>query len=311
MRKTLVVGAAVFAASLSSSPAYAWGASAHRYIMRRAIELLPPQLKPFFEAHRDELVLRVNDPDLWRNAGWPDDANHFLDFGVREFGEYPFTALPRDYDAAVEKFGVDTLRRYGMLPWREEEEFGNLRRAFESFARGEYAASNTILFSAVAAHYIQDAHQPLHATNNYDGAATGQDGVHARFESTLFERFESRLTIVPPAVHAVERARDTAFDVLLASNRLVDRVLAADRAAASGKDIYDDDYFERFFAGVKDILDRQLGLAISDTAGIIVGAWEKAGRPELKAASRPPQKVKKSAARNIPPADRAPREPRA
>ena len=41
--------------------------------MRRAIELLPPELKPFFEQYRDELVLRVTDPDLWRNVGWEDD----------------------------------------------------------------------------------------------------------------------------------------------------------------------------------------------------------------------------------------------
>ena len=43
--------------------------------------------------------------------------------------------------------------------------FGHLRRAFEGFASNRpYAVSDTILFSAVAAHYFQDAHQPLHAT---------------------------------------------------------------------------------------------------------------------------------------------------
>ena len=73
--------------------------------MRQAIELLPPELKPFFDQFKDEVVLRVTDPDLWRNVGWEDDPNHFLDFGVTEYGAYPFEALPREYGAALEKFG--------------------------------------------------------------------------------------------------------------------------------------------------------------------------------------------------------------
>ena len=198
MRKASLVLAACLIASLAPSPAFAWGSAAHRYITRRAIDLLPPELKPFFEHYRDEIVLRSTDPDVWRTAGWEDDPNHFINFGVPEFGPYPFTALPRDLGAAIEKFGMATLRKDGMLPWREQEEFGNLRRAFEGFTRhAGYAPGDVVLFAAVAAHYIQDAEQPLHATNNYDGQLTGQYGVHSRFESGLFERFESKMTIAP------------------------------------------------------------------------------------------------------------------
>jgi hypothetical protein len=289
----LLVASFVSCAVLAASPAYAWGSAAHRYIMRRAIDLLPAQLKPYFDQHKDELILRVNDPDLWRTAGWPEDPNHFVDFGVKEYGPYPFTALPRDYDAAVEKFGVEKIKKEGTLPWREQEMFGNLRRAFASFANGEFGAGNTIYFASIAAHYIQDAHQPLHATDNYDGGATGQDGVHSRFEATLFSRYESKLAITPPPVKPITNPRDFAFDTLLASNRLVEKVLAADKAAVAGKDVYDDDYFDKFFAGIKGVLEQRLGEAISATAGIIVGAWEQAGRPALTTAPRGPQKVKK------------------
>ena len=297
MRKTtLTVALAV--ASMWPSSSYAWGVSAHRYIMRRAIELLPPPIKPFFEANRDELVVRVLDPDLWRSVGWDEDANHFVDFGVKEYGDYPFKELPREYDTALEKFGMATLKRNGLLPWREAEEFGNLRRAMQSFGRdAAFAGIETVWFAAVAAHYIQDAHQPLHATNNYDGQLTGQHGVHARFESALFDRYESRLTITPPPVKAIVAPRDTAFEVLLASYRLVDTVLAADKAAVAGKEEYDDEYFDKFFAAVKPVLERRLGESISATAGLIVGAWERAGRPKLKLQSpRPIQKVRKPAA---------------
>jgi hypothetical protein len=267
---------------LLPTPAFAWGAAAHRFITGRALDLLPPEIKPFFDHYREEIVLRSTDPDLWRNAGWEDDPNHFINLGVREYGPYPFLDLPREYGAAIEKFGMATLRRNGLLPWREAEEFGNLRRAMEGFARrAPYAPTDVVLFASVAAHYIQDAHQPLHATNNYDGAMTNQRGVHARFETALFARYQSKLTINPGPPRRITSVRDFTFDTALASYQLVPELLAADKAAIAGKDAYDDDYFEKFFAKVRPLLERRISDSITATASIIVTAWQDAGRPVL------------------------------
>jgi hypothetical protein len=250
--------------------------------MGAALDLLPPETKPFFAAHRDELVLRVMDPDLWRVIGWDEDQNHFVDFGVPEFGPYPFTALPRDLDAAIQKFGAVTIKRDGMLPWRASEMAGQLRRAFERLGRNDAnAAGDVVLFAAVAAHYTQDAHVPFHATNNFDGQLTGQRGIHARFESELFERFVSRLSIHPSAPARIDNIRDFVFDVLLHSNRLVDDVLAADKAAVSAKELYDDEYFDRLFERTSMILEAQISSAITATAAVIVQAWTDAGKPTL------------------------------
>ena len=280
----MLAAAMAFAAmTLAPAPAAAWGFAAHKYIMGRAIELLPPGLRPFFERHRDEIVLRVIDPDLWRTVGWPEGPHHYVNFGVREYGPYPFTALPRDYGAALEKFGSETLQRNGLLPWREAEMFGHLRRAFEAFApEGSSMARDTILFAAVAAHYLQDAHQPLHATDNFDGQRTGQRGVHARFERDLFERFEARLTVKPATPVPMANARDAAFETLLASHRLVDRVLEADKDASRGRDTYDAAYFERFFTSMRTLLEQRLAEATTGTASLIIGAWEQAGKPALR-----------------------------
>ena len=46
MRKAPVVAAMLLVASLLPSTASAWGFAAHQYIMGRAIDLLPPDLKP-------------------------------------------------------------------------------------------------------------------------------------------------------------------------------------------------------------------------------------------------------------------------
>ena len=138
-----------------------------------------------------------------------------------------------------------------------------------------------------------DAHQPLHATDNYDGGSTGQAGIHSRFERDLFERFQSRLSISPPPVKPITAPRDAAFDVLLASFQLVDPLLAADKKAVAGKDVYDDAYFEAFFIAIKPLMEQQLGGAISATASLIIGAWEQAGRPAIKLdGRRPVQRVK-------------------
>src|SRR5262245_48114226 len=295
MRKAALVAVCIVPILLLPSRASAWGFTAHRLIMARALDLLPPELKAFYERNRDEIVARATDPDLWRNVGFEEEEpNHFINFGARDYGEFPFVTLPREYGAALEKFGIATLRRNGLVPWRFQEAFGNLRRAFEGYTRGSpYAPSDVVLFSGVAGHYIQDAHQPFHATNNYDGQLTGNTGIHNRFERDLVERFESRLTVNPAPPTAITNVRDTAFDILLASHKLVDPVLKADREAVAGREIYDAAYFEKFFTGVKPLLEQQLARAITATAGVIMGAWEQAGRPAVRAEdARPVQKVR-------------------
>jgi hypothetical protein len=264
------------------APALAWGAAAHRYIMDCAIDLLPAGIKPFFDNHRAELVLRVNDPDLWRVAGWEDGPNHFVNFGRSDLGRFPFAALPRDYSVAVGKFGIETLKRIGTLPWREAEEYANLQRGFSGFRRNQgFAASDTVLFAAVAAHYIQDAHMPLHASNNSDGQLTGQTGLHARFETALFERYQAKLKIDPPAVPPIANPREAAFETLLASYQLVPKLLQADKEAAAGTKTYDGAYYARFFATAGPLLEQQVARAIAATVAIITGAWQAAGRPAL------------------------------
>jgi hypothetical protein len=295
MKTRALAAVFVIAAALVPADASAWGFTGHRFIMARAIDLLPPELKPFFEHYRDEIVVRAIDPDLWRNVGWEDDPNHFMDFGAREYGDYPFTALPRDYDQAIEKFGRRTVERNGTLPWRVQEMFGNLRRGFEGFKRGSlYGPSDVVLFSAVLGHYIQDAHQPFHATDNHDGQLTGNSGIHARFERDLVEKFQSRLNVKPAKPTAITNARDFAFDALLASYRLVDGILKADSEAVRNKEEYDADYFDKFLAKAQPVLEQRMADAATATAGVIIGAWEAAGKPTLTLeGARPVEKVKK------------------
>ena len=278
-------------------PTTAWGFEAHKFIVDRMIELLPPDLKPLFVARRAFIVERAIDPDLWRNV-WEDEApNHFLDIDHDAFGPYPFLGLPRDYADAVQKFGRNFVHQQGLLPWRTSEFFGRLLREFESLKRTPppgYAADNIVLYAAVLAHYVSDGHVPLHAVVNYNGQLTGQDGVHSRWEGELFERNRSSLKIAPPPLKPVTVPRDAMFDVLLASNRLAENVLAVDRQAAEGREFYDDAYFDAFAKGTLSTLERRLNDSISAVAAFIVGAWETAGKPAIPLeAERTPRRIRR------------------
>ena len=273
MRVAAVLLAFVIAIPSSVS---AWGFEAHKFIADRMIALLPAELKPLFERRRDFIVERAIDPDLWRTVGWEEESpNHFLDFDFEAFGPYPFAGLPRDYDAAVQKFGKAVIEQEGLLPWRTAEFYGRLQREFALLKRQSaptYASDNIVLFSAVLAHYVADGHVPLHATVNHDGQLTMQNGVHSRWEAELFERNRARLKIAPPPIAPIANPRDFMFETLLASNRAAANVLESDKKATEGREFYDDAYFEAFAAGTLQVMEKRLNDSIAAVAAMITGA---------------------------------------
>jgi hypothetical protein len=266
-------------------PSFAWGFAAHKRIAERAIALLPQELRALFEKHRTFVVERSIDPDMWRTAGFESEPpNHFLDIDHEAFGSYPFEGLPRDLDAAVQKFGREFVTEQGLLPWRVQEFYGELQRAFESLTRPNppaYVLDNIVFYAAILAHYVADGHVPLHAVVNYDGQLTEQHGLHGRWESELFERNQNRVALAPAARAPVTSPRDFMFDVLLASNRLAAGVLEADRKAAERREYYDDAYFDAFGAAQLPVLTRRMNESIAAVAAVIAGAWGEAGRPAV------------------------------
>lgn len=273
------------------TPASAWGYEAHMFIAEKAIALLPPELRPFFEANRSAFVERTIDPDTWRDVGNDDGEapNHQLDFDWDGYGKYPFLGLPRDYTAAVAKFGRRRIAANGTLPWRTDEMHGNLRRAFNAYAgQGRFGRFAIVQNAAWLTHYVSDGFQPLHSVSNYDGQAGGQRGVHVRFEAYLFERFVERWKIAPKPLPPVNNARDFMFDALLASTRLAAQIDKADADAIGDRDVYDDRYYEAFYKGAGPVMEQRLNDAVAATAAMITGAWEAAGRPRVPVTMRDP-----------------------
>ena len=281
--------ALLLAVLLVPAPAGAWGWDAHFLIMERALALLPPELRPLFEKHRVKVVERIIDPDTWRNAGYPDEEpNHFLDLDWEGYGKDPFPELPRDYTAAVAKFGRARITDNGRVPWRTEEMFGNLQRAFQDYERrGEFGQVDIIHFSAWLGHYVSDAIQPFHGVINYDGQLTKQAGIHARFESVLVERYKKELVLTPKALPPVRAPRDFIFERLIEDTRLAPLILKADLDAIGSRDVYDGEYYDAFFRATRPVLERRLSDSIAAVAAAITGAWEAAGRPPVPVSPAP------------------------
>jgi hypothetical protein len=293
--RTRVIAACLVAAAIAAAPSHAnaWGFEAHKYIMARAINLLPPELRPYFEANRAFLVERAIDPDLWRSAGWEEESSrHFVDMDA--YGSYPFTGLPHDFEAAVQKFGKDVVLQNGTLPWRTEEIYKKLVEAFQQ--KAPYSRDNIRLFSAIVTHYVGDAQVPFHAALNHDGQLTQQWGMHSRFEAELFERYRPQLRVNPKPIVPVANTRELVFESLTSGFPYVQQVLDADKAATEGRDTYDDGYFRIMFAKAGPILETRLAQAITAAASVINAAWVEAGRPAVpvKAPPRQPRKIRRS-----------------
>src|SRR6187549_326906 len=82
----------------------AWGMEVHRLITARALDGMPPELKPFFAVERAFIIEHSVDPDLWRvmdlrGERGDEPPNHFLDMDFEEGSKPPFTNIPHDYAA--------------------------------------------------------------------------------------------------------------------------------------------------------------------------------------------------------------------
>jgi hypothetical protein len=291
MRTKAVVFIAMVLTFARPAPAAAWGLEVHKFITARAIALLPAEIRPFFEKYTTTVVEHSIDPDLWRTAGFVEEPpRHFVD--MDSYGAYPFKDLPHDYDAAVKRYGLEFVTRNGTLPWRTEEMYKQLVEAFTQ--KTPYSRENIKFFAAVISHYLGDAHVPFHAAVNYDGQLTGQWGIHGRFESDLFLRYQPRLQLAPKVPPNVSNVRELVFDSLVVSFSHVQTVLDADEAAVDGKDVYDDAYYDAFFAKVKPIVEQRLSDSIGDVAAVITAAWIDAGRPSVPVdVPNTPKKVRK------------------
>jgi hypothetical protein len=267
--------AAALMAVLLPLQTFAWGANAERLIANRAVETLPPDLHPFFEANRDFITRHAADSveSLNRNGA---TENHNQTLYLDRYGHYPFDALPRKYELALAKFGRLKLQASGLLPWQIGVYSARLTEALRS---GNWEQAR--LVAAQLAGYVAQAFDPFNTTENYDGRALGQPGVNLRFNTSLVDRYSLFFPLHPNDAAPIADPTDHAFEDCLAAHSWLENVLVADRRARSGLSDYTDEYYDRFYSQAGATLIRQLSDAAADVGSYWLTCWINAGRPAL------------------------------
>lgn len=261
-------------ALLSPSEALAWGANADRLIVNRAIETLPPDMRPFFESNRSFLLQHVTDPNDAAHKNPEERRNQFI--YLDKYGRFPFEALPRDYKKAVAKYGRVKLEANGLLPWQIGVYSEKLTNAMRD---GKWEDAK--LYAAILANYVSAAHDPFDTTDNADGRLTGQPGVNERFGTSLIDRYASFFPMRPNDAMFINDPTNQAFEACLSAHSWLETILLADRNARRGLNAYTDEYYDRFYNQAAAILIRQLSDAATEVGSFWFTAWKNAGQPQL------------------------------
>lgn len=271
-----------------SLPLYPWGFSAHQQITESALSQTPETLQSILNTVSDSVISRSVEPDLIRDDHPEEYPNHFID--IDYYGKYPYPELPREYSAAVTKFSEDTVRKYGTLPWRIKECTDSLSVAMRTGER-----DGIVKWSAYLAHYIADAHQPLHAALNYDGQLTGNTGIHSRYETGMVDLYMKKYTYTPREVTPPDDPLSGAFNIVLESSQLAEAVIRSDDFATRGmsdsairalREHWDTErdsiYFRRLYHALGELTWERFDLAAGRLADYWELAWIRADRPDLQ-----------------------------
>jgi hypothetical protein len=265
----------VLALWLGGCPAaLAWGPTGHRLVNRWAVDTLPPEIRTFFQNNRKFLEDHANDPDEAMTKDKHERELHYI--SLDKYGIFPYLKLPHSFDVAVKQYGSGHIHRDGMLPWQVGKISLRLTEAFKAQNWEEVK-----LEAALLGHYVADAHDPLHTTQNYDGQLTGQTGLSARFEIRLVDKFTNFFMFVPREASKIADPTEHAFQDVLETNTWADHIILADLQAREGLPDYNEDYYDRFYSRVGAIVMRELSGAAEDTGSYWYTAWVNAGRPEL------------------------------
>jgi hypothetical protein len=267
-----------------------WGFFAHQRINRLAVFILPPEMIGFYKANINYITEAAVNPDRRRFSS-PDEApRHYID--IDHYGDSALSKMPRFWKDAVQMHSEDTLKAYGIVPWHINTMYYRLK---EAFLVGDPEV--ILRISAELGHYVGDAHVPLHTTENYNGQLTGQEGIHAFWESRLPELFSDDYDFFVGKASHLNNVQLAAWKAIEVSHQAVDSVLLFERELSNhlgsskysfetkGRQtvkVYSQEYSAAYHKILKGMVERQMRAAIKMTGDLWYTAWVDAGQPDLK-----------------------------
>ncbi len=287
IRKFIAVTSLV--AVLMISPA--WGFFSHKRINRLAVFILPPEMIVFYKRNIAYIEHAAVNPDRRRFSVADEAPRHYID--IDHYGDSAVHKMPRFWKDAVTQYTEDTLKAYGILPWHINRVYYQLRDAF--MIRDP---EKILRLSAEIGHYIADANVPLHTTENYNGQRTGQDGIHAFWESRLPELFSDNYDFFVGKAEYIPNIQLAAWQAVVTAHLQVDSVLAVEKMLSrqyrhskyafetKGRQIiktYAREYSKAYHNNLRGMVEQQMRASIKMIGDFWYTAWIDAGQPDLKA----------------------------
>jgi len=266
-----------------------WGFFAHQKINRLAVFCLPPEMLGFYKANINYLAEAAVNPDRRRYAVVDEAPRHYIDLDA--FGDSAAHTLPRFWGQAVKQFGAEKINAHGIVPWHVQTMYERLRDAF--LVRDP---RQVLRLSADIGHYVADAHVPLHTTSNYDGQKTGQEGIHAFWESRLPELYFDEYDFIVGKASYIERVQLTAWEIVTHAHEKTDSVLRLERELfawegdrkftfeTKGRQtvkVIAEPYAKKYHLLLNGMVERQFRASIKMTADLWYTAWIDAGQPDI------------------------------
>lgn len=265
---------------LGAQEARGWGHSVHQMVVDNARELLPREVRGFFNAGAGELREYVLEPDtvLRKEKGKKEARNHYLNLDLLE--PYPFAGIPADLPAALSRFGEGKMARAGHLPWRLQELIEQLTDDFKA-----WRLAAALVRAGHISHYIADATQPLHGTVNYDGQKSCNHGIHQAFEYRLIDRnlkmYRKAAREAQAPVVYLDHPAEWVLELMIETYPLNKEILRADRMAVDLVKKGEGDYFTVLDERLQGLVVEQLARAGTATASCWMTAWINSGRVQL------------------------------
>jgi hypothetical protein len=262
-----------------ASRALGWGAAGHSFITANSVQQLPDgPLKAFVNQNFSTISnYATNEPP----------GQHYIDIDV--YSEFLSGQMPRDLNVLYAKYGTSFVNSNGISPWV----IANYRTTLTTQMKNAKTVSDFQTAARTAgemAHYIEDINQPLHVTDNYDGAASGNSGIHSRYESTMVGRHLSDLIVVAMPQDCVY-VSDTVDWILNSiedrTYSYVDDIMAADTLAKSFGRTSSNAYYDSLWNSTGNFTHSQFQDATEMVASAWYSAWIDAGSPAFTTVPEP------------------------
>ncbi len=288
--KIFVAACIVIVPVIFTSVTYPWGFWGHKKINYMAVFTMPPELFGFYKKHIEYLSAHAVDADRRRYSDKNEAPRHFMDMEFYRFEN--IDSIPRQWNAAVKKYSMDSMVQHGILPWYLDRILYKLTEAFKA-----KDVDKILYLSANIGHYIADAHVPLHTTSNYNGQFTGQTGIHGLWESRIPELMGEHYDFFAGQAEYLDKPAVKIWNIIRESHLKKDSVLALEKKLSlefpddrkfsfvqKGEKMqkaYSESYSEAYSKLLGGMIERRMLQAIHSTGCFWYTAWVNAGQPDL------------------------------